>query len=214
MLGKEIYKIWAPKSKWQGWVRPVVFASMDGEIKEEYFNKTLEEIVYISKDVKDTAIIVDLPGAESVKEGLSLAKQGFIPVAVYNGINEQHGAISTVDNSPLELALIWGASILKDLKFSSDAAPTFLLDSNRANSFKINPSIYDNSWDVYSQDMPTANYLLKNDIKKVLLVSDVIRADINKILHSYKNEGIEILYTEGVSEPVIAKLPKPKKDID
>ena len=69
MLGKEIYKIWAPKSKWQGWVRPVVFASMDGEIKEEYFNKTLEEIVYISKDVKDTAIIVDLPGAESVSAG-------------------------------------------------------------------------------------------------------------------------------------------------
>ncbi len=214
MIGKEIYKIWAPKSKWQGWVRPVVFASMDNEIKEEYFNKTLEDIVYISNDVKDTSLIVDLPGAESVKEGISLAKLGFIPIAVYNGINEQINALSTVDNSALALALIWGSNIIKDLKFAPDALPVFLLDSNRMNSFKITPSVYDNSWDVYSQDMPTANYLLKNGIKKVLLVSDRIRPDINKILHSYKNEGVEILYTEGVSDPVIAKLPKPRKDLD
>ncbi len=214
MIGKEMYKIWAPKSKWQGWVRPVVFAYMDSEIKKEYFNKTLEDIVYIARDNKDVAIVVDLPGAESVKEGLSLAKLGYIPVAVYNGVNEQNKARSTVDNSQLELALIWGANILKDIKFSCDAAPVFLLDSNRINSYKIDPSVYDNSWDVYSQDMPTATYLLNNGIRKVLLVSDGIRTDINKILHSYKNEGLEILYTEGVNKPVEAKLPKPKKDID
>ena len=214
MTIKEMYKIWAPKSKWQSWVRPVIFTKINDMNKEEHFNRTLENIIYISSESKDTAVVVDLPGVDSVKEGLALAKLGFIPVAIYNGVDEQNASLSTVDNKLIKQAIIWGTNILDKIVFDKDAAPAFLLDSNRMNSFKLNDSVYDNSWDVYSQDMPTANYLLNNGIKKVVLVSDKIRADINKILHSYKAEGIEILFTDGVSNPERVKLPKVKKDID
>ncbi len=217
MIGKEIYKIWAPKSKWQGWVRPVLFVGLDMDnVKDEYFSRNLDEILYKEHINKETAFIIDLPGAESVKEGLSLAKLGVRPITIYNGPDEQLGATANVDNSPLELAVLWGADILKDISFDEDAPPAFLFDSTRMNLIRKDRTVYDNSWYVYEQDMPSAKYLLDNGIKRVILVSDneKIRKDTNKLLYTYKTKGLEILHTDGFKEPVKAKIKKTKKEID
>ncbi len=220
MIGKEIYKIWAPTtSKWKWWVRPVAFCALDTGVKSsEVFNPRLESVTYLfenDEDNRTTAVIIDAPSYEGIVKGISLAKYGFIPIAVYNGTEEQLGAMSTVNNGALELALIWGADILKDIKFKEDAPPAFLLDSNRMNSFKLTPGVYDNSWDVYSQDMPTAKYLLDNNISKVLIVSDRIRTDVTKIIYEYQSKGIKIYFTDGYSSPELVNIKKPKvKDID
>ena len=193
MLGKEIYKIWAPKSKWQGWVRPVLFVGLDMDnVKEEYFSRNLDEILYKEHINKETAFIIDLPGAESVREGLSLAKLGVRPIAIYNGPDEQLGSTE------------------------EDAPPAFLFDSTRMNLIRKDRTVYDNSWYVYEQDMPSGKYLLDNGIKRVILVSDneKIRKDTNKLLYEYKKKGLEILHTDGFKEPVKAKIKKANKEID
>ena len=84
------------------------------------------------------------------------------------------------------------------------------------NLFRKDRTVYDNSWYVYEQDMPSAKYLLDNGIKKVILVSDSekIRKDTNKLLYTYKTKGLEILHTDGFKEPVKAKIKKAKKEID
>ena len=157
-----------------------------------------------------------MPGAESVREGLSLAKLGVRPIAIYNGPDEQLGSTANVDNSPLELAVLWGADILKNISFEEDAPPAFLFDSTRMNLIRKDRTVYDNSWYVYEQDMPSGKYLLDNGINRVILVSDneKIRKDTNKLLYEYKKKGLEILHTDGFKEPVKAKIKKANKEID
>ena len=116
MLGKEIYKIWAPKSKWQGWVRPVLFVGLDMDnVKEEYFSRNLDEILYKEHINKETAFIIDLPGAESVREGLSLAKLGVRPIAIYNGTDEQLGSIIKECKPPENIQSKNGESFMVNL---------------------------------------------------------------------------------------------------
>lgn len=215
MIGKEIYKIWAPfGAKWTDWIRPVPFTQLNNVKSEEYFNNYIPKINYIEDSKADIGIIIDLPSYESVNEGIALAKLGFRPIPIYNGTNGQAGAIATVDNTALELSLIWGAVQLKNIVLDDNGPPAFLLDSNRTNRFKMSEKVYDNSWDVCSQDMPTAKFLLNNGIKQIILRSNIIRKDIAKILYGYQKEGLTIFHTDGYVAPKVIKIKKPKKDIN
>ena len=133
MNNKEIYKIWAPTGeKWVDWVRPVPFIQINDNLKiYENIDFTINKVNYLNNMSKDIAIIVDLPGNESIEEGIALSKIGFRPIPVYNGTKEQEGAIATTDNHSIEAGLIWGASELKKIEISDNAPPTFLLDTNR-----------------------------------------------------------------------------------
>lgn len=203
MRGKEVYKIWASKeSKWTPWIRPVPFIAIDNDSKiydlEEFY---IPNINYIDKVVSDTAIIIDLPGNESIKEGIGLAKLGYRPVPIYNGTNEQEGAIATVNNHDIELGLIKGGLELRKIKISQEASPVFLLDSNRTNRYKMSISMFDNSWDVYGQDLPSADYFLKNGINKIIVRSNKkIQKDLKKILYKFQKKNIQIFYTNGSEE--------------
>ena len=77
MTGREIFNIWAPKGcKWVDWVRPVPFVAIGNGLKEYgIYNLMKNDVKYTSKASKSTAIIVDLPGYESVEEAIELAKQ-------------------------------------------------------------------------------------------------------------------------------------------
>lgn len=171
MTAKEIFKIWAPAGrKWTAWVRPVPFVGMSEHSKMYSFSDfTVATADYISENWKDAAVIVDMPGAESIKEGIALAKSGYRPIPVFNGTIEQQGARATVDNQSVGVALLWGASKLGEIEISDDALPAFLLDSNRLYRYKLDYSIFDNSWDVYSQDLPSAEYLIDNGIHKIVI---------------------------------------------
>ena len=200
MLGKEIYKIWAPYGcKWVEWVRPVPFVGMniDKEINE-FIDYGISDIKYIDNLINDTAIIVDIVGVDSIKEGISLARFGYRPIPLFNGNIPMIGSAATTNNNILEVLLIWGANELKKIKLDNNALPVFLLDVNRLNRYKINASVFDNSWDIYPHDMPSGDYLIENGISKIIVRSDCIQKDLNKILYNYQKKGIEIFITNGL----------------
>ena len=212
MKGKDIYKIWAKENlKWANWIRPVPFVGINENMKiYEISDFVIPEIKYITEFEKNTAIIIDLPGNDSIGEGLAIAKLGYIPIPIYNGTDEQPGTIATVDNNNIKLGLIKGALELEKIKIENNALPVFLLDSNRVNRYKMDVSIFDNSWDIYPQDMPTAEYLLKNDINKIIVRAEKIQRDLSKILYKFQKRGIKVLFTDGYEEPKIIKIKKVK----
>lgn len=216
MTGIDIYKIWAPtEAKWVDWVRPVPFVGIDNNLKlYEVGDFTIPNISYIKELKKDTAIIIDLPGNESIKEGLVTAKFGFRPIPIYNGTDEQKGAMATVDNYSIKIGLIKGAKELQKIEISNNAPPTFLLDSNRMNRFKMNVSVFDNSWDIYAQDLPTAEYFLKNGINKIVVRGEKIQKDLRKILYKFQKKGIKILFTNGYEKTKEVKIRKPLEKDD
>lgn len=211
MTGKDFYKIWAPiGAKWVDWVRPVPFVVINENLKiYEVENFSIPQINYIQKPTTDTAIIIDLPENNSIKEGLGLAKLGFRPIPIYNGTDQQDGAMATVDNKSIKIGLIKGALELQKMEIDKNAPPAFLLDSNRMNRYKMNQSVFDNSWDIYAQDLPSAEYFLKNGINKIIVRGGLIQTDLQKILYSFQQKGITIYLTNGYENIQKISLKKP-----
>lgn len=203
MINKEIFRIWAPVgSKWIDWVRPVPFVAINK--KSESYDLEKFEIIninYIDKLEKDTAIIVDKNGNRSIEEGLGLAKIGYRPIPIYNGTNGQDGVLSVVNNHIIETGLIKGAIELNKMKIEKDAPPVFLLDSSRRNRLKMNFSVFDNSWDIYDQDIPTAEYFIKNGINKIIISGEKINKDLKEILYKFQKKDIKIFFTNGYEIP-------------
>ncbi len=211
MTGKEAFEIWAPSNtKWTDWVRPVLFVSLNQHVKEKSIIKfSVPPLFYIDKLQENIAIFVDLPEHTGIEEGVALAHLGFRPIPLYNGTIGQKNAMSLVDNQSIEEALLWGASELKKLAISANASPVFLLDSNRTHRFKMNVSIFDNSWDLYSQDTPSAEYFLNNGINKIIIHGVKVQKDLSKILIKFQKKGISIFYTNGYEEPKKITIKKP-----
>ena len=210
MTGKDIFNTWAPiGAKWVNWVRPVPFININEQFEGyESGEFVIPKINYMSKVKLNTAIIVDLPGNTSIKEGLAIAKFGFRPVPIYNGIDEQEGAMATVDNKIVKIGLIKGALELKKMQFDKDAPPVFLLDSNRMNRYKINLSVFDNSWDIYAQDIPSPEYFLKNGICDIIVRGNCINKDLNKVLYPFQKKGINIFLVDRYENLERVKLKK------
>lgn len=215
MTGRDIFKIWAPTgAKWIDWIRPVLFLEINNKSNElSIVNLSVPKIFYAKKAKRDTAIILDLPSYESIPEAIALAKIGWRPIPLYNGTMEQNSAMALVDNQDIILALIWGAEELKKIEMNNDSPPVFLLDSYRTNRHKMNIGVFDNSWDLYEQDIPSANYFLDNGINKIIIKGDKTQKDLIKILYKFQKKGIEIFFTNGYSEIKKVSLKKPfRKD--
>lgn len=211
MTGKEVFQIWAPSGKmWVDWVRPVPFVGMKEYSKRYNFsNLTIPVIDFIDEKFADAAIIVDLPGAQSVQKGIALTQSGYRPIPIFNGTIEQQGARATVDNQSVGVALTWGAAKLAGIELEADALPAFLLDSNRMNRFKMEISLFDNSWDVYPQDVPSAEYLIKNGINKIIIIGESVSKDLKKILYEYQKKHIQIFWTQGYETPKKITIHRP-----
>ena len=211
MTDKEIYKVWAPAGKkWVDWVRPVPFVGLRERTRQYYFSDSQLPVMDLTYDAyKGAAIIVDLPGAQSVKAGIALAKAGYRPIPVFNGTIEQQGARATVDNQSVGTALKWGAGELDKIELSENALPAFLLDSNRLNRFKMKISLFDNSWDIYPQDIPSAEYFLDNGINKIIIIGEAFSKDLKKILYGYQKKKIEIFLTRGYEAPKKLHIRRP-----
>lgn len=212
MTKKDIYKIWAPNEcNWVDWVRPVPFIGVDQHHNyQEFIDYTIPKINYIKGKMNDTMIIIDIKGVDSIKEGIALAKLGYRPIPIFNGTNPLINTKSTTNNLIIEPLLVWGALELKNIKIDNDAPPVFLLDSNRLNRYKLNRGIFDNSWDIYPQDIPSKEYLLKKGIKKIIIRGEKLNNDLCKVLYKYQND-IKILFTNGFDNLIEIKIPKVKK---
>lgn len=194
MTNKEAYKVWAPfGKKWIDWVRPVPFIAAEEDVKGYHAgNLLIPRIDFLDESWKQAAVIVDLPGDESVEIGLALAKLGYRPIPIYNGTIEQKNARATVDNQTVGAALLHGAELLEQMEIKEDALPVFLLDKNRLNRFKLDVSVFDNSWDVYPQDLPSADYFLQNGIQKIIVISNTLSRDLKGVFRKFRKKGMQI----------------------
>lgn len=198
MIGKEIYKIYAPKgAKWIEWIRPVPFVAIDTYNRKSATDWVDRKEIFLEQYKSDTAIFIDMPGKESIELGIALSKIGYRPIPLFNGTDEQELSQAIVDTYIVESYLINGSEKLKNIQLKNDANPVFLLDSLRTNRYRANESIFDNSWDLYKQDIPTAKYFKENGINKIIVVGNTIQKDLRKIFFEFQNQGIEFYITDG-----------------
>ena len=198
MIGKEIYKIYAPNdTKWTEWVRPVPFVAIDTYSRKPVSNWLDRKVLFLEQYEENTAIFIDLPGKESIELGISLAHIGYRPIPLFNGTDEQKDSQATTDTYLIESSLINGATKLKNILIQNDANPAFLLDSSRTNRYRSKESIFDNSWDLYKQDIPTAKDFKENGILKIIVVGNTIQRDLRKIFFEFREAGLEIYLTDG-----------------
>lgn len=211
MNGSELFEVWAPAdSVWSRWAKPVLFAERDrmppiapapppagpGEPALPSLGLSLD---------RHTAVVVDLPGADSVRTGLALAREGFRPVPLFNcGV---HPA-ALVDAGPVLRLLEEGAGEMSSLAFSPDAPPAFLLDASRLSPSQPSaPGKYDNRWMVFPQDFPSANFLKSRDIRRVLLLQKNAQpaSDLAHVLLRWQEAGLELL----TLDPAAGYAPQP-----
>ena len=213
MTGKEIYKIYAPEeAKWTKWVRVVPFVGIDTYKRKPVKNWSIKNLISLKKYEKNTAVFVDLPGKESIEVGIYLASIGYRPIPIFNGTDEQENSQATTDTYLVESALINGAEKLKDITLSETANPAFLLDSSRTNRYRAKESIFDNSWDLYGQDIPSAEYFKSNGINKIIVIGKEIQKDLRKIFFKFQEIGIEFYLTNGYLPADNYKLSKTLKE--
>ncbi len=198
MRGKEIYKIYAPiGAKWTEWVRPVPFVAIDIYNREPIYDWVERNILSVQQYENDTAIFIDLPGKDSIELGISLAKIGYRPIPLFNGTNEPIGTEATIDTYLIERCLINGSEKLKNIALKKDANPAFLLDSMRTNRYRAKECIFDNSWDLYKHDIPTAEYFKRSGINKIIIIGNTIQRDLRKIFFEFQDKGIKFYLTDG-----------------
>ena len=200
MNGKDLFTAWAPaaQERWTKFAKPALFVHVD----EFMFLPGSIHLPVIPVEVLQhcggsTAVIVDLPGANSVEGGLALAKHGFRPVPLYNGIHERHigGLSQAVDNAPIVDALRAGGDILKGMEIDIAAPPAFMLDSNRNNQVADSFGIYDNRWSIELDDVPVASYMVDAGIKQVVVWSiGAMNNDLLPIVDSYSDIGLEVIH--------------------
>lgn len=213
MTGREAFKLWAPAgARWVDWVRPVSFVTNDGSHgPNSAADFTVPSILYVAKPQENAALIIDMPGYDSVKEGIALARLGFRPVPLYNGTTAQDGAMALIDTHAIESTLRWGALELEKISLVKNAQPAFLLDSSRMHRYKMSISVFDNSWDIYDQDMPPAEYFLAHGITRIIVRADTIQRDLSRILYKFQKKGITILFTNGYDKPKVVTIKKPPR---
>ena len=213
MRGKGIYKIYAPNgAKWTDWVRPVPFVAIDTYNRKPIADWMERKAMFLKNYQQDTAIFVDLPGKESIELSIDLAYKGYRPIPIFNGTDEQPGSQATTNTYLIESCLINGSEKLKNIKLDNNANPAFLLDSYRTNRYRAKESIFDNSWDLYKQDIPSAEYFKQNGITKIIIVGDEIQRDLKKIFLKFQEKGIDIYITDGYTFPQKVKLTKTIKE--
>ena len=213
MTGKEIYKIFAPQNtKWTEWVRPVPFVGIDTYNRKSTRILSDKKITFIDGYYNDTVIFIDLPNIESIEFGISLANIGYRPIPIFNGTDEQDNSPSTTNTYLVEEGLIIGAEKLKNIKIKEDANPEFLLDNHRLNRYRKSEKIFDNSWDLYGQDIPSYKYFKDNNIDKIIVIGERIEKDLRKIFFKFQNANIKFYITDGYSPLKQVNLKKTLKE--
>jgi len=217
MKPSELYKLWAPEASiWSKWAKPVLFADeMIGCDEPERLAASAN--VNLSPGWDDriggaepgpaplvstnlapaadggTAIILDLPGAEAVRQGLALSQRGFRPVPLFNGAA---GPSSLINVAPTIFALAAAADALVGLQLPAEAPPVFLLDVLRSGGgASARPGMFDNRWYTFPQDFPSANFLLSRGVGSVVLgqMGAVFpQNDLAHVLLHWQEAGLKI----------------------
>ena len=199
-----LFEIWAPpQGRWSPWAKPVLFAHLDAVEGLPQFDIPETRFPFDRAKAGGTALVVDLPGLESVGLGLELAGLGYRPVPLFNACPNPPGFLGEVvpEVVPATLllpALVQGADRLKSIDLPADAAPAFLLDANRlAGGERILPGWFDNRWVVFATDLPSARFLIQHQITAVELIHrGAPGEDVLDVLRDWNRAGIPLWHTD------------------
>jgi hypothetical protein len=203
MEREAIFEAWAPRgAAWTPWAKPVLF-----EYTDELAGSSLPppelprrnlvgeggafESDVVRRHAMNRAMVVDLPGAESVAVGLALADFGYRPVPLYNALPSA-GAV--VEIWEIVRALVHGAPELERKGLPLDAPPAFLIDARRDGHGALRPVQYDNRSVVFVTDFPSVLLLLQSGIEGVVLIQsgNTPKADLTPILVGWQDAGLQI----------------------
>lgn len=214
MTGKELFKIWAPShSTWSQWVSPALFAQI--ECPDGNGATGVETPVpawHEHQASPESAVVIDLPGSDSIRLALLLAERGYRPIPIINAspgpvglqlnflprpANASPQSIVVLDMSSLVREICVGTALLQKLTFAIDAPPVFILDSLRLRGTNpIRDDMFDNRWMVFPQDFPSARFFADKRITRLTLVQREKAQpleDLSHVLLRWQEAGIEIL---------------------
>lgn len=208
--GRELFEIWAPRGAiWSHWVAPAMFAQMHHRIAPAGINHSLPSATWHEqRATADTAIVVDLPGADAIRLAISLAQRGYRPVPIINAspgplqsllTTSPRRQVAALDMHALVTEICSATPFLQQISLAPDAPPAFILDSWRSKgTHPLREDMFDNRWMVFPQDFPSARFLGERKIKRVILVQTEETPpldDLSHVLLRWQEAGIEILAT-------------------
>jgi hypothetical protein len=219
----DVHRAWArPEGQWSPWVKPILFAALADHLEPRPLDPPPEWLTAgvigplmtspagasyrDSVDtLADTAVVVDLPGAEGTLVGIGLARQGFAPVPLYNGLWDEPAVI---DMRPIMDALVDGADTVRDLP--AGAPPAFLLDTYRLGRGRpVRGGDFDNRWFCAPIDFPSANALWETGLRRLVLIQrddPWPAADLVPTLLSFQKRGFRLLLARAGEAGTLAPL--------
>lgn len=233
MTPEQIYESWAPPGgRWSPWAKPVVFAHLhllQESLDQPWAGESpgLPGALPPVEADGATAIVVDIPGADSVELGLALASRGFFPVPLYNAVpvpvlamgGRTVGPIA-VDLTGIARAIEEGAEVMTVTTLPWDAPPAFLLDARRrgegAAFARLQPGAFDNRSVSLPTDFPSANFLLASGIRRVMVIVPATQSepqmDLCHTLRRWQEAGVVIeLFRLGAdTQPNPVAVPRPR----
>ncbi|MGL6198146.1 MAG: hypothetical protein ACRC3H_04345 [Lachnospiraceae bacterium] len=154
-------------------------------------------------------VIIDQPGKEAIEEGIALTEEGYWPVPLFNGV-DGYKLPMLINVEAIVRGLSSGAERLQAAVPVKDASPAFLLDSNRMKSYTKRVGKYDNRWCVFAQDMPSADFILSQGIRQIVVRTNVkIAEDLSHILYTYQKKNIPIYSCNGSKPWKKLRISKP-----
>lgn len=202
MESQTAYGIWAPRTSiWSAWAKPVLFAHLP--TKGSLPSLAPANTSWVSSVSRRSAIVVDLPGVESVAMGLALAELGYRPVPLFNACPptpaadpETGSPLAVVDVDSILTALVEGCDRLRQIRLLDDAPPAFLIDALRQQPAQpVGEGLFDNRSVVFVTDFPSANFLIAQGIQQVILVRQQVQElerDLAYALRTWEKAGIEL----------------------
>jgi hypothetical protein len=193
--------IWAPKlSPWGAWTKPVLFSFMSDPLPQQVALTDTRSKFVASRE---TAILVELPGTETVVTGLQLASSGYQPIPLFNASPYALDSSSfgtgelpaLVDVMSIMRALERYTEYLNSMNLPDSAPPAFLLDANRSKGPLFPPAeVFDNRSIVRASDLPSGELLNQAGIRRVILLrtTDRLSRDLHPIVWSWHNFGLQI----------------------
>lgn len=212
---EEVYGQWAGEGAvWSPWVKPVLFSEMAESVLglEPASMEAPQDVEWpwLPRTGTGFALVLDLPGVRAVPLSVALARRGYRPVPLFNGVPRLGDSV--VPSEPIARLLVSLGEDVERAGLPLDAAPAFVLDAGRMAGGRVpRPGEFDNRWMVFAQDLPSASFLLEHGIHRVLLVQEgsAIAEDVTHVLRAYRKGGIDLLVKSlaDAEDPEVIVLP-------